>query len=172
MSLSEHFEMNFKFPVTKNGNQTTDYLYQTSPDAAGLQAGNWGLMRTYKTKQDDLVPLPSNDITKNPVSEMKQDCGCPDDAPRRTFYVAAFSVKAAFGDSLVYNSKFGNKEADALVFVGAESETALDTTALKAYWKKEPMVLRARAGDCIKVHLTNAIPSDYISNIENVYRNL
>jgi len=161
MSLSEHFELNFRLPVTGRDN-TTDYLYQASADAAGLQGGLWGLMRAYTTEQDSLVPLPNNDITKNPISEMKQDCGCPEGAKTRTFYVAAYSISALTGgNSLVFNSRVGITMNDALVFVGKESSTELTAEDLKATWKGEPMVLRANAGDCIKVKLMNAIPEEY-----------
>lgn len=157
MSLSEHFEMNFKFPVTKSTNPSTDYLYQASADAAGLQAGLWGLMRAYNTKQSNLVPLPNNNIDKNPIATLPKTCGCPTglDVPQKTFYVTAFSIDQLPGSNLIYNEKFGNKEDDAIVFIGSESN--LSEAKMKALWKGEPMVLRANAGDCITVQLTNAI---------------
>lgn len=162
MSLSEHFEMNFKIPVNGSKN-TTDYLYQASADAAGLEGGLWGLMRAYTSERVDVIPLPNNEIGKNPISNMEKDCGCPDGANPRNFYVAAYSINALTGGSLSYNNQFNITQSDALVFVGKESDTPLTAEDLKSAWKGEPMVLRANAGDCITVNLMNAIPSDYIT---------
>ena len=163
MSLSEHFEMNFTLPVTKNNNGTTDYLYQASADAAGLQAGLWGMLRAYTEKQDALLPLPNNDIDKNPISNMSKNCGCPDDpnVPQRTFYVSAFSIDQ-LGGKLSYNDMFEYYQDDAIVFIGSEEK--LSTSQMKALWKEEPMVLRANAGDCITVELTNAITEGFKVN--------
>lgn len=163
MSLSEHFELNFKIPVTKNASGTTDYLYQTSADAAGLEGGLWGLMRAYTEEQKDLVPLPNNDVTVQPVSDLEKDCGCPEGATKQNYYVAAFSIDQLGDGKLTYNPNNGGYvETDALVFVGAKSnDKVLTTSDLKKLWKNEPMVLRANAGDCIVMNLTNAISSNY-----------
>ncbi len=158
MSLSEHFEMNFRFPVTKNKDTITDYLYQASADAAGLQAGLWGLMRTYNTEQPNLKSLPNNKVSK--IKKLPKNCGCPpvSKAPRKTFYVTAFSIDQ-LGGNLIYNQKYGNMEDDAIVFIG--SETKKTTAEMIKLWKKEPLVLRANAGDCIIVKLTNAITEGF-----------
>ena len=163
MSLSEHFEMNFRFPVTKSTSPSTDYLYQASADAAGLQAGLWGMMRAYNTKQPNLLPLPNNDVDKNPIANLPKNCGCPTgpDVPKRTFYVTAFSIDQ-LGGNLIYNEKHRNKEDDAIVFIGSENK--LSETEMKKLWKGEPLVLRANAGDCITVHLTNAITKNFATN--------
>ncbi|PHS03597.1 MAG: copper oxidase [Kordia sp.] len=160
MSLSEHFELNFSFPVTNSTNPSTDYLYQASADASGLQAGLWGLMRAYNTKQSDLLPLPNNNIDENPIANLPKNCGCPtgSDVPKKTFYVTAFSIDQ-LGGNLIYNEKYGNMEDDAIVFIGSEEN--LKKEDMIALWKGEPLVLRANAGDCITVQLTNAITKNF-----------
>lgn len=157
MSLSEHFEMNFQFPVTGNTDSTTtDYLYQASSDVAGTTAGLWGIMRTFNKEQPDIVPLPNNDIKKNPVTSMPKNCGCPTNAPQKEYNVTAVSIDQ-LGGALVYNQKFGNIEDDAIVFI-------MDEELKNGTWKHEPLVLRANAGDCITVHLTNSISEGFTGN--------
>ncbi|GAB5400993.1 MAG: multicopper oxidase [Aureisphaera sp.] len=159
MGLSEHFEMNFQLPVTGQNDGATDYLYETSADVSGRTAGMWGLMRAFNEPQSDLVPLPNNDVTKNPISELEKNCGCPNGAPQKSFDVTAVSIDK-LGGSLVYNETFGYEEDDALVFVKTEDYKA-------GTWQGEPLVLRANAGDCISVKLTNDITPGFSINSTN-----
>ncbi|KAA1246576.1 copper oxidase [Aquimarina sp. RZ0] len=159
MGLSEHFEMNFQLPVTDktvNTNEFTDYLYEASADATGRQAGLWGLMRAYDTAQTDIVPLPNNNVLTDPIKSLPKNCGCPAEATKRTFNVTAISVDQ-LGGVLVYNERFGNKEDDAIVFIKDE-QLASKT------WKQEPLVLRANAGECVVVNLTNKITKGFQTN--------
>jgi len=52
MGISEHYEFLFNLPSTR---ANADYLYAPTSDENGIQYGNWGLLRGYKTKQDGLV---------------------------------------------------------------------------------------------------------------------
>ncbi|MDC8005413.1 hypothetical protein POV27_15220 [Aureisphaera galaxeae] len=162
MGLSEHFEMNFQLPVTGQKGGSTDYLYESSADFNGRTAGMWGLMRAFNEPQSDLMPLPNNDVTEKPVSAMSKNCGCPDGAPKKSFNVTAVSIDK-LGGNLVYNQKFGYQEDDALVFVRTEDykNGTLSGDNL------EPLVLRANAGDCISVTLTNDITQGFAVNPSN-----
>ena len=164
MGLSEHFEMNFQFPNTpassKNGNNSLDYLYQASADASGTQGGLWGLMRAYDTQQTNIVPLPNNTFEENSLDTVEKNCGCPDDANRREFNVTAVSIDK-LTDSIAYNKRFGNYDAGALVFV--KNEVLQDPDA----WNSEPLLLRAKAGECVVVNLTNSITDGFSTSTTN-----
>ncbi len=163
MGLSEHFEMNFKFPTT-NAN-TTDYLYQASSDVLGRTAGLWGLMRTYSDAQSNLVPLPNNDISSTGGGAPEKNCGCPENAQKRTYDVTAISIDQFDSNNpgttgaLYYNKRFGNVEFDALVFI--ESDQLNDFK--NGTWKQEPLLLRASAGECVVVNLSNQITPGFVT---------
>ena len=59
------------------------------------------------------------------------------------------------GGKLVYNEHFGIADPNAIIFVDA-SEKAMLRSGSK---RPEPLILRARAGDCIRVTLTNHLPA-------------
>ncbi len=82
---------------------------------------------------------------------------CRTDAQKtlsRTFEVQAWLAKDLLPDGkLVYNKHFGITDPNAILFV-----EAADVSKLKSGSKDpEPLILRARAGDCIHVTLTNKI---------------
>lgn len=164
MSLSEHFEMNFTMPNVPGvgADKTTDYLIKTSADEPGMQSGSWGLLRSYGVDQDDLAKLPNN---PDPGAAV-QNCGCPATAPVRNYDVTAVSIDKyqQFGTNwgkLPYNERYRNYDSKAIVF--------LRTSDLNDFmhgdgYRPEPMVLRANAGECIKVILRNEITSGF--NVE------
>jgi hypothetical protein len=72
---------------------------------------------------------------------------------------------------LSYNQRFGIEDHNALIFVASNTENpdqALNSEVLSALRKvfksgqrrPEPLVLRAQAGDCIKLTLRNLLPED------------
>lgn len=171
MGLSEHFEMYFKLPVTEKGEgqgDHADYLYRASAGADGMKAGLWGMMRAYDSEQPDIVPLPNNDITQLPAPEVV-NCGCPEGAPVREIGVTALSIVdynnfPVNGGQLVYNEMYNNLDPGAIVYVLNED---VDKFKNEAGWQVEPLVLRAVAGECIKVNLTNSINPYHTSNTTN-----
>jgi manganese oxidase len=165
MGLSEHFEFLFKVPSSSapsiprkcpdymsDGN-CTDYLYSPSLDDTGIANGMWGLFRAYDPNKmaKDLQPLTSNPI--NPNNNVTY-ATCPANAPGRTFNITAVTAQAALpGGQIVYNSRVPTlRSTIGVMYVRTEDLVA---GQLKA--PVEPLILRANAGDCITVNLTNQI---------------
>ncbi|WP_296806544.1 hypothetical protein [Thiocapsa sp.] len=159
IGISEHFEM--RLPAFNNvQNFATDYLYKVASVDA-LWNGAWGLIRTYNgTDQTDerLKPLPDNPdgrLTFDNAGDFDPQTGCPLDAPVRRFAIEAWQAKDLTGGTpLAYDPRHGITDEHALVFISAEDGPAI-RSGVKAL---EPLVIRANAGDCIKVALTNKLP--------------
>ncbi len=166
MGISEHYEMHFTLPRTSATTEQADYLYIPSSDATGLQNGNWGLMRSYKTSQADLLPLPNN---KNFASHTTPNAGCPNGAPVRSFDVTATTAQQALGGPLFYNRRGRpgtpgqNQIVDTNALLYVQSSDLDGQGKLKADVPVEPLILRANAGDCMVVTLRNELPSDQTS---------
>jgi plastocyanin len=166
MGLSEHYEFLFHLPHTSQPKQA-DYLYIPTSDANGLQLGNWGLLRGYKDKQPDLVPLSESQkkaFPGSPALPMETAAPtCPAGAPPRTFNVTAVFARDVLDGPLVYNARGrpgtpGEEQIvdwNALIYVRNED---LVNGKLKNTVPREPLILRAAAGDCITIKLTNALP--------------
>ena len=159
MSISEHFEMNFTIPGNTAGAiGVTDYLYNASSDNNGLNTGIWGLIRAYpkNSNLDSLAYIPSNRKNKATV----QISGCPSTATVRQFEVGAYLVgELTNGKPLVYNNMDTIFDPKAMVFIKEK-----EIFGGKAVFERsqpiehiDPMVLRAIAGECIQVNLTNRI---------------
>jgi hypothetical protein len=150
LGISEHFEFEVgAFPIA---GRNIDYLY-SSAATGNLWDGQWGLMRGYREYQEDLAPLPNNYDIPN-VNVQSSDV-CPQGVPTRTYQVSARLARDLLpGGALVYNDRFQIKDPNAILFVN-EDETAKLHSGEK---KPEPLILRANAGDCIKVTLTNMLP--------------
>ncbi len=178
MGISEHFELISRIPALSSG--PTDFLYQ--PGAAALEqaGGNWGLVRAYDQSRGDLFRLPQN---SSPAAKMAV---CPADAPVRNYQVVALTTTQALGGALNYNKSIQNlSDSNAVLFFNAAGPIVKCTNPQDASTCKlavtcgstkrcsnnpqalcasaadcvEPLVLRANAGDCIKVKLFNDIPS-------------
>src|SRR5262249_32249213 len=146
--------------------QRADYLYIPTSDPTGLQYGNWGLIRSYKHKQNDLIPLSETQVKAfpggtpvPPPGSPANACPAPAVAPRRTFKVTdVFAATALANPSgVTYNARGGvntpgvNQITDpnALMYVLSDDLNANGT--LKAGVPIEPLILRAAAGDCISI---------------------
>jgi hypothetical protein len=183
MGLSEHFELLFKVPSSSaplptggsvrkcpdgmsNAN-CVDYFYSPSFDETGIAHGMWGIFRSYDPTAvaTRLAPLPNNSIT--PTTNVSY-ATCPANLPsqfRRTYNITAvtaqkaLSGQAQFPGELVFNSRVtatGNiSSLLGVMFVRSED---LDSNGvLKPGVPVEPLILRANAGDCIDINLTNKI---------------
>jgi hypothetical protein len=177
--LSEHYEMLFKAPRVGPEQKTADYIYNPSASFEGLVNGTWGLLRTYKSAAENLARLPNNPAPSRAKAiqvppGMPKCSGSPlNQSPNgppclREFHIAAVSAREAFGDSkgLIYNTRgaqtntepdkpptFGNNplyDPDGLVYVLEDGNGKLAPPR-----NPEPLVLRANAGDWIRVTLTN-----------------
>ena len=89
------------------------------------------------------------------IKPIKTD-SCPKGAPVRLYRVSAIDAKNHIaGKRLVYNDRYKIYDPDAIIFA---QDAHLG--GLKAGTRKpEPLILRARAGECIQVILTNRLPS-------------
>ena len=131
-----------------------DYLYGgTNMD--DLWNGMWGIMRVHGSQQAGLRALPDNPVGTNPNAFVPAPksrlvpprattpgVSCPTAAPVKTYDVVAITK------DLVYN-QYGDHDPEGLMYVLAEDEAAVVSGAKKA----EPLVIRANAGDCVKVNL-------------------
>lgn len=174
MGLSEHFELLFRVPSSSAPNTNrkcpdglsqancVDYLYSPSLDISGIAHGLWGLLRSYDPTQraTDLAPLPNNSVPNSYVSYAT----CPANAPRRVFNITAVTVQQALADYPLYrgNLVFNNRAATLINPWGVMYVRSEDLVAgkLKNNVPVEPLILRANAGDCIEVNLTNGIAAN------------
>ncbi len=188
MGISEHYEFLFDLPRTGGPNYQSDYLYQPSSAAiTGITNGNWGILRAYKDKQEQLKPLPNN---PDPYKLPEDTTSCPPGAPVRFLDVTATSAQKALGRPLIYNDRGqfvctkktaqsgdltckgtdeNNKPFDGVltnngqILAGMGSLMYVHTDDLDQYGRlkkgtpEEPLVLRAAAGDCIRVTLRNSL---------------
>lgn len=85
---------------------------------------------------------------------------CPVDAPRRTIKVTAVNASALSGGKLIYNSRAGNggalNDPTAIMYFRSGDIDAFGK--VKAGVPIEPLVVRARAGECINFYLFNKLP--------------
>ena len=74
----------------------------------------------------------------------------------RSYRVEAWLAKDLLpGGKLFYNEHFGIADPNAIIFVESSEEAMLRSGSKRP----EPLILRARAGDCIRVTLTNHLPA-------------
>lgn len=85
---------------------------------------------------------------------------CPANAPRRTISVTAVSAAALPGGKLIYNSRAGNggalNDPTAIMYFRSGDIDAFGK--VKPGVPIEPLVVRARAGECINFNLFNKLP--------------
>jgi hypothetical protein len=165
MGLSEHFEMLFDLPPTTIAHSDietpkfADYFYSPSSDIVGLSNGLWGIMRAYGSPAAGVHALPNNqqppsaenvDLFEKGYSEAKKTGG-----PTRDFDVTAVTASVLKDGQLVFNGRDPNNELatpNALLFVRSSD---LANGKLKEGAPVEPLILRAAAGEWIKVTLRN-----------------
>jgi len=167
MGISEHYELLFHLPVTSQP-KSADYLYIPTSDPNGLQYGNWGLIRGYKEKQRNLIALSETQAKAFPGGQPIPPAGAPVDtcapgAPLRHYDVTAVFAPSALPEhTLVYNSRGAAAnpgqtytDPNALMYVLTDD---LVNGELPATVPREPLILRAAAGECITVTLNNGLP--------------
>jgi len=171
MGLSEHFELLFNVPPSSIGKSTrkcpdgkslgdcVDYLYVPSNDDFGFTNGVWGLLRAYNPTKvvTELEPLQSNAIGSGATLDFQ---ACPAGQPAskiRTYNITAVDAETfAPGGKITFNSRNPNLQSLGLMYVFSEDIDTV-THKLKANTPVEPLILRANAGDCIVVNLSNGI---------------
>jgi hypothetical protein len=152
-----------------NGQVFEDYMYQTGSSVDARWNGTWGIMRSYEGLLPDLQPLPSNPDGKVPPMDAKGKKGgknnkpafagvCPTEAPERKFDIAAVRAADVLPDgTLEYNPDL--HDPTGLLYV-MKADLDPVTGMLKTQRRVEPLILRAAAGECIFVTLTNQFAAD------------
>lgn len=140
--ISEHFEMLFNMPATDSSQtaKTVDYLYQPSSSNQGQAKGAWGLMRSYKDKQEDLVAL-SNNLPGQTIDNLYQ----PDSKPRR--FTIAVDVHEVKKKKVLQYSVCSSPKAEKCQVVS-------------------PLILRAKAGEWIEINLINNLTQADVSDLQ------
>ena len=90
----------------------------------------------------------------------------PDDAPKKHFDVTAISIDKyqEFGPNwgkLVYNKTHRNFDSKAIIFIHTSEKHDFMHSP---NYEPKPLVLRANAGDCLKVKVRNDITPDFVAN--------
>lgn len=177
LGISEHFE----FEIDDVAKVRTDTPWADIPYFPGAATddiwnGAWGIIRAYNGKGkftgDYPAPLltklssnpkgiamPSRSCKAGEICELQMSDVCPANAPQITFRVHAFLAQDVLNGPLVYNQAQGLNDPGAILYV-RESDLNSKKTKLKAGIPVEPLILRAEAGDCIVMQLTNHLPAD------------
>lgn len=172
IGISEHFEFNIA-QENQSPQLTMDQLYGTTA-SDNFWDGQWGLMRTLgsEAKLASLKELPTNAETDVLVRPGQNACDAS--VPTRTFEVEAWRIGDLIaGGKLRYHGSRDLSDPNARIFVlagerlreaGAVDDDTLigrpdaDVTLVKDGLKApEPLILRARAGECVQVELTNML---------------
>jgi hypothetical protein len=172
MGISEHFEFIVPQLIKNPRFEATDRLYTAGSSSDDLWHGIWGLLRAYTGKRPDLVALPDNPNGRSnidPGAVGAYDFSCPKTAPVQPFDVTAVAASQALpGGKLVYNSRTDGGvgtlfDPTAILYVQtSDLDFSTGVPKLKSGVPVEPLVLRARAGDCIKLTLRNNLPETLV----------
>ncbi len=162
--ISEHFE--FELPqLSKNFlGKSADYLYEVSSAVDARWSGLWGILRSTRGVEAGLLPLPNNPEGRakdNAKNKDNFDGVCPKSAPSRNVSITAVTAANALsGGKLIYNSRTNQGGAlnDPTAILYVRSGDLDSKGKLKAGVPIEPLILRANAGDCINITLTNKLP--------------
>ena len=169
MGLSEHFEMRFQVPGTVAPHSDplltgtpafADYFYSPSSDIVGLNNGLWGIMRVYGGEVAGVKPLPNNsepagsgeiDLFQKGYEDAKSA-----GRPTREFDVTAVTANVLPNGKLVFNGRDPARQLATNAAVLYVRTADLAGGKLKSGVPIEPLILRATAGEWIKVTLRNA----------------
>jgi manganese oxidase len=168
MGISEHFEFIVPQLIKNPTGPFVDRLYSVGSSTDDYWNGLWGLLRAYTGLRPDLEPLDSNPAGGSgidPGAIGAFDFSCPKNALPQPFDVTAITAQQALpGGRLIYNNTtlgtFGPMfDPTAILYVRTSD---LNPTTLQLNpgvpMPIEPLILRARAGECIKLTLRNRLP--------------
>jgi len=175
MGISEHFEFIVPTMPKKLTDKTADYLYRPGASVDDTWNGLWGLARTYKGTRADILNLPSNPNGRAPTVTNQGNFNgvCLKTQTPRLFDVTAVLAKDVLpAGTLVYNKRATTvknpntgethqgplHDPTAILYVRTTDLDAA-TGKLKTGVPIEPLILRANAGDCINLTLTNKLPA-------------
>jgi hypothetical protein len=183
MGLSEHYEMKFDLPGTAVPHKDltdlppfADYFYSPSAGIVGLNNGLWGIMRAYGDKlpysaklkdgRSDprwLEPLPNNPKPQGTGSEDQFKKGYDANSNlRRDYDITAVTASVLPEGKLFYNKRDNLGTDAAVLYVRTDDlEVKNGKTVLKAGVPIEPLILRAAAGEWIRITLRNGLAMNY-----------
>lgn len=159
MGLSEHYELLFKLSRTSiTTNPFADYLFQANAGTDGIMNGMWGILRSFdlaKARSDSLQTLPNND---QPSGAPPDPC---DKAPQRSFSIAAINTPLMYYNRTANGTATQIQDQAAMVYVNTTPAAAGAVTEQPPHVSGspvvEPLILRAAAGECINITLTNTL---------------
>jgi hypothetical protein len=174
MGISEHYEFQFDLPPASTDPKQTfaDYLYAPSSGSSGLSNGVWGIMRSYDTPATSTGKIGEFPITHLPIKHLWR---LPESANSRPYQShpplpdvhpaepdVEFTV-AAVASNIVYNSRgptIANSNGIVYIVTKVRVKTGDDLKDLSVSTAPgDPFILRAHAGDWIKVILNNQLPT-------------
>jgi manganese oxidase len=167
MGISEKFEVVVPPVVGQVAGNQVDYMWQAGTAVESIWSGTWGILRSYGQRQNQ-VPL--RELESNPraggnrfgrVANANQfNEACPITAPVRVFKLSAWRAADILpGGTLMYNQRMGLEDPTAVLYVRDEDVIEDELGArLRDGVPIEPLILRAAAGECIDVRLTNRLP--------------
>src|SRR5271165_1042774 len=184
LGLSEHFELIFRPPPattmtqyetdSTNSYSFADYFYAPSSDTTGLSLGTWGIMRSYdpatsphdpnKPEMPPIAslyrlpeaanPRPFPDSGQSPTSFTYPDI------PDVEFVIRAQQSSITYNDGR-YQDAGPIQNKNGIVFVVDEVKVRNQALAGVRTNPGEPLILRVKAGDWIKITLQNQIFATY-----------
>lgn len=131
IGISEAFNIRIK-----DDYEGGDYLYYFGGQD-DLWLGLWGIIRAYKNKTKNLLPINCSKECSNKMDDSKEK-------KVREFHIAAIQK------DILYNC-FKDHDPDGLLFVPYEYKDDI----LSGKMEPKPLILRANKGEYIKVKLTN-----------------
>ena len=146
-----------------------DRLWSAGSATDDYWNGIWGLLRSYPTPQPALATLSSNPNGRRALATglgATFNGSCPAAAPVRNLDVTAVYGNKAFANSLLtYNDRTDGAYGplvDPWSIVYVRSADLNAAGKLLAGVPKEPLVLRARAGECIQLTLRNGMQGNRV----------
>jgi FtsP/CotA-like multicopper oxidase with cupredoxin domain len=158
--------------VFNAGNFPGDYLYY-SGRSLSLESGAWGIFRVmntlHTTGPNALEPLPDRTAPPSvagfptltttgkapPAAPSDSGSVCPNSAPVRSYNVSIFNG-ITFDKGMPGESDANAGGSWAMMYALSQDEAAIKAGTKPAV----PLVIRANAGDCLKVTLHNDLPTD------------
>ena len=171
IGISEHFEFNFQVE-NPSPDKAKDFLYGTTA-TDNLWDGQWGFLRQIGSENavtaKALATLHTNIIPDINAPILQDECGS---AFTQQYAVQAWRLRDLLSDNtntgegayaessinaaLNYHDKRDLSDPSAIVYLLKE-----DVERVRNGTKSpEPLILRARAGDCIEVELTNMMDAE------------
>ncbi|HEX2645449.1 MAG TPA: copper oxidase [Thermoanaerobaculia bacterium] len=168
MGISEHFEFIIPQLIKNPNGNFSDRLWSAGSSTDDFWNGLWGVLRSYTGLRPDLFALPDNSDGRGPIDPTVSgayDFSCPKTAPVRTFDVSAVTAAAALpSGKLFYNNRtdgaFGPLwDPTSILYVRSGDLDVTGKLKPALSIRPEPLIIRALAGDCIKLTLRNKLPT-------------